>query len=58
MSGSEILLVLVAALLLFGGKRMPELARSAGRILRDLRRAWEEMKRQIGAEVDDDEKNN
>jgi len=56
MSGSETLLVLVVALLLFGGKRMPELARAAGRMLRNLRRAWEEVKRQMGVDLEDSDK--
>lgn len=48
MSGSELLIVLLAVLILFGGKRMPEIARTLGRTIRDLRRMWEETKRQIG----------
>lgn len=52
MSGSELLVVLVAALLLFGGKRMPELARKWGKTYRDLRRSYEEFKRQLQRELE------
>lgn len=48
MSGSEILVVLFAALLMFGGKRLPELARTWGRVLKEMRRVWEEIKKQSG----------
>jgi len=54
MGGSELIVVLIAALILFGGKRLPELARSAGKTIRDLRRDWEEIKRQIGLDLMDD----
>ncbi len=54
MSGSELLVVLLVALFLFGGKRLPEIARTAGRTIRDLRRMWEETKRQMGLDLMDD----
>ncbi len=53
MSGSELILVLVAVLLLFGGKRLPELARSWGRVVREIRRSYDELKRQIGLDIDE-----
>jgi sec-independent protein translocase protein TatA len=38
----EILIVLVVALLIFGPRRLPELARHLGRLTRELRQlAWE-----------------
>jgi sec-independent protein translocase protein TatA len=54
MSGSELLLVAVVAFILFGGKRMPEILRTWGRTVRDFRRAFEEMKRQMGLDEFDD----
>lgn len=37
--GPEFLVILVLVLLLFGGKRMPELARGVGKAIRDFKRA-------------------
>jgi len=37
--GGEIILVLVIVLILFGGERMPELARSLGKTLREIKKA-------------------
>jgi len=54
MGGSELLFILVVALILFGGKRLPELARTWGRTLREMRRAWIEIKRQMGLDLMDD----
>jgi len=54
MGGSELIVVLIAALILFGGKRLPELARQWGKTIRDMRRAWEEIKRQMGLDLMDD----
>jgi TatA/E family protein of Tat protein translocase len=48
---SEILLVLLAILLLFGGKRLPEVARNLGRGLAEIRRVTFDMKRQLNADV-------
>ena len=56
MSGSELLIVLLVALFLFGGKRLPDIARTTGKTIRDLRRMWEETKRQMGLDLLDDEK--
>ncbi|MFZ5432979.1 MAG: twin-arginine translocase TatA/TatE family subunit [Calditrichota bacterium] len=44
---SEILLILFVVLLLFGGKRLPELARSIGKGLSEFRRATQEIQREI-----------
>lgn len=45
--GSEVLLVMLLVLILFGSKRMPELARSFGKVMRDLRRAVDDIRREI-----------
>ncbi|MDP8239560.1 MAG: twin-arginine translocase TatA/TatE family subunit [Candidatus Hatepunaea meridiana] len=54
MSSSELLVVAVAALLLFGGKKLPEFLRTWGRIMRDIKRNYYEFKRQIGLDEFDD----
>lgn len=40
----EIILILVVALLLFGGKRIPELARSLGRAQHEYKKAKDALK--------------
>ncbi len=54
MSGSEILVIMVVALLLFGGKRLPELMRTWGKLMRELRRNYRQFRRQIGLDDIDD----
>lgn len=44
---SEILLVLVAALMLFGAKRLPEIARSLGKAMEEFRRAARDVTDEI-----------
>lgn len=45
--GSELILVLLAALLLFGSKNLPKVARGMGRTLEGLRRSAREVKDEI-----------
>ncbi|MBE9599622.1 twin-arginine translocase TatA/TatE family subunit [Pedobacter sp. MC2016-24] len=45
--GSEMMLILGAVLLLFGGKKMPELARGLGKGIREFKDASEGVKREI-----------
>jgi len=47
MGTSEILLILGVILLLFGGKKMPELARGLGKGIREFKDASEGVKREI-----------
>jgi len=50
----ELILILVALLLLFGARRIPEIARSLGRSLNQFRRG---MRDAIPPEKDEDESN-
>jgi sec-independent protein translocase protein TatA len=45
--GMELLVILGAILILFGGKGLPGIARSLGKITRDLQRTSEDFKKQL-----------
>ncbi len=45
--GGELALIMVAILLLFGGKKLPELARGLGKGIREFKDASEDVKREI-----------
>lgn len=47
MGGGEIMLILVVVLFLFGGKKLPELAKGLGRGIREFKDASEGVKREI-----------
>jgi len=47
LGAGEILLVLAAALLLFGAERLPGIARALGRALNEMRRATNEISSEI-----------
>jgi len=48
--GPEILIILLFVLLLFGSKKIPEVARMLGKGMREFRRATEEIKREMKRE--------
>ncbi len=48
---SDMLLILVAALMLFGGDKLPEIARGIGKGLRDFKDASEGVKREINNQI-------
>jgi sec-independent protein translocase protein TatA len=54
-SPQELLLILVIALVVVGPQRLPELGRSIGRGIRELRRAQDDVKRTIKVNLDDDD---
>lgn len=63
MGGGEIMLIMVVVLLLFGGKKLPELARGLGKGIRDFKDASEGVKREIhrninSMDVDEEVSNN
>ncbi len=47
----EILLILVVILLLFGAKRLPEMAKSIGQSVREFRKGIKDMKDDINTEI-------
>ncbi len=51
MSFSETIFLFFVALLIFGPKKLPEIGRQVGKILNDFRRASNEFKAQIEAEI-------
>lgn len=57
--GPEFLMILVGALILFGPKKLPELAQTLGKGLRQFRRAQQEFNEQIttAIKVEEQEKN-
>ena len=63
-SGAEIFIILLVILLLFGSKRIPELARGLGRGMHEFRKATEDIKKEINEntseiskDIDDIKKN-
>jgi Sec-independent protein translocase protein TatA len=53
-SNSELLVIILFVLILFGGKRLPEFIRNWVKITRELRRNYMQLKRQIGLDDIDD----
>jgi len=51
MSFSETIFLFFLALIVFGPKKLPEIARQAGKLLTELRRASNEFKSQIETEI-------
>jgi sec-independent protein translocase protein TatA len=54
--GSEWILILLAILLFFGGKKIPELMRGIGRGVREFKDAKENVKSEIEADMTDKDK--
>lgn len=53
----EMILIVIVILLLFGGKKLPELARGLGRGIREFKDASEGIKREISDQINNFEKN-
>jgi len=56
LGGWEVLLIIVAFLILFGAKKIPELARGLGKGIREFKDATREIKSEIEDGVRDDKK--
>ncbi|MHC2993063.1 preprotein translocase subunit TatA [Pontibacter sp. HJ8] len=54
LGGTEVVLILFAILLLFGAKRIPELAKGLGRGIREFKDATKEIKSDIENSVKED----
>ncbi len=48
---SEVLFILLVALLVFGPKRLPQMGRTLGRAVREFRRATTDLKRSVEQEI-------
>jgi len=51
----EIIVIIIVALLVFGPKRLPELSRTIGKGLSELRSAVEDAKYQVDMELNEEE---
>jgi sec-independent protein translocase protein TatA len=47
MSGQEIFVIIIVALLLFGAEKLPDIAKGLGKGMRDFRKATDEIRREI-----------
>jgi sec-independent protein translocase protein TatA len=47
MSGGELFVIIFAAIMLFGTKRIPDIAKALGKAMREFKRATDEIKREI-----------
>ena len=54
--GTELLLIAIVALVVFGPKKLPELGRTVGKGLREFRRASNDLKRSLEDEIALDER--
>jgi sec-independent protein translocase protein TatA len=54
--GGEILLILMIALMLFGSDKVPEIARTIGKLMAQLKNATNDIKHEIQKSVDNIEK--
>jgi|WetSurMetagenome_2_1015567.scaffolds.fasta_scaffold1652489_1 sec-independent protein translocase protein TatA len=47
MSGGEIFVIILAIIIVFGPKRLPEIARGFGKGMREFKKATDEIKKEI-----------
>jgi len=52
-SGQEIVILALAVLLLFGSKKIPEMARGLGKGMREFRKAADDIKRELNQATPD-----
>ena len=47
MSGQEIFVIIIVALLLFGADKLPDIARSLGKGMRDFKKATDDIRQEL-----------
>jgi len=52
-SGQEIIILALAVLILFGSKKIPEMARGLGKGMREFRKAADDIKRELNQSAPD-----
>ena len=52
-SGQEIVILALAVLILFGSKKIPEMARGLGKGMREFRKAADDIKRELNQSAPD-----
>jgi sec-independent protein translocase protein TatA len=57
LGGWEILVILVAILVIFGPKRLPEMGRSLGKAIREFKSAGKEIQNDLAKSVDEEDTN-
>jgi Tat protein translocase TatB subunit len=53
LQGPEVIVILLVALVVFGPERLPDLARKAGRLAAELRRATRDIRQGLESEIGD-----
>tara|TARA_Y100000996_G_scaffold142959_1_gene109600 strand:+ start:296 stop:475 length:180 start_codon:yes stop_codon:yes gene_type:complete len=56
LGGGEILLILFIILLLFGAKKLPELAKGLGKGINEFKKASKDIKDEVESAIDNDQK--
>ena len=51
---TELIVILLIALIVFGPKRLPEVGRTVGKSLREFRKATSDIKNELNLDMDDD----
>ena len=52
-SGQEIIIIMIVILILFGADKLPEIARTMGKGMREVRKATDEIKREFDESTQD-----
>ena len=55
LSGGEIFVILLMTIMLFGAKKIPEIARGLGKGIREMRNATNEIKREINSSASEED---
>ena len=55
-SGQEIFIIMVVALLLFGANKIPEIAKGLGKGMREFRKATDDIKKEFNESTEDIQK--